>query len=70
MYPAGGISSAIENAFHTTPQLICLKGALEEVRMCFNKDFTVCYFFAYDESLHRLVDTSKLLPQLLSSFHT
>ncbi|KAI3678633.1 hypothetical protein L6452_37933 [Arctium lappa] len=39
-YPAGGISSAIENAFHTTPQLICLKGALEEVRLCFNKDFT------------------------------
>lgn len=45
-YPAGGISSAIENAFHTTPQLICLKGALEEVRMCLNKDFTVCYFFS------------------------
>ncbi|XP_024981415.1 ribonuclease 2 [Cynara cardunculus var. scolymus] len=40
-YPAGGISSAIENAFHTTPQLICLNGALEEVRLCFNKDFTV-----------------------------
>lgn len=39
MYPAGGIISAIENAFHTTPQLICTKGALEEVRLCLTKDF-------------------------------
>ncbi|KAL8261944.1 hypothetical protein R6Q59_025993 [Mikania micrantha] len=38
-YPSGGITSAIENAFHTTPQLICLNGALEEVRLCFTKDF-------------------------------
>ncbi|CAI9300912.1 unnamed protein product [Lactuca saligna] len=38
-YPAGGIISAIENAFHTTPQLICTKGALEEVRLCLTKDF-------------------------------
>ncbi|KAL4558486.1 hypothetical protein LXL04_036687 [Taraxacum kok-saghyz] len=38
-YPSGGIISAIENAFHTTPQLICTKGALEEVRMCLTKDF-------------------------------
>ncbi|XP_076940112.1 ribonuclease 2-like [Bidens hawaiensis] len=39
MYPSGGIISAIENAFHTTPQLICKKGALEEVRLCLTKDF-------------------------------
>ncbi|KAJ0547708.1 putative ribonuclease T(2) [Helianthus annuus] len=39
MYPSGGITAAIENAFHTTPQLVCLKGALEEVRLCLTKDF-------------------------------
>lgn len=44
-YPVGGITSAIENAFHTTPQLICLKGALEEVRLCFTKDFKVGHVF-------------------------
>uniref|UniRef100_A0A6N2MPZ5 Uncharacterized protein n=1 Tax=Salix viminalis TaxID=40686 RepID=A0A6N2MPZ5_SALVM len=38
-YPLGGIVSAIENAFHTTPQLVCSKGALEELRLCFYKDF-------------------------------
>ncbi|KAI3806206.1 hypothetical protein L1987_22103 [Smallanthus sonchifolius] len=38
-YPSGGIISAIENAFHTTPQLVCLNGALEEVRLCLTKDF-------------------------------
>lgn len=47
-YPAGGITSAIENAFHTTPQLICTKGALEEVRLCLTKDFKVCRFFPFD----------------------
>nr|XP_043636074.1 ribonuclease 2-like [Erigeron canadensis] len=38
-YPSGGIISALENAFHSTPQIICSKGALEEVRICFTKDF-------------------------------
>jgi len=39
-YPIGGIITAIQNAFHATPQLICKKGALEELRLCFYKDFT------------------------------
>ncbi|KAI3760312.1 hypothetical protein L1987_50706 [Smallanthus sonchifolius] len=38
-YPSAGIISAIENAFHTNPQLVCLNGALEEVRLCLTKDF-------------------------------
>nr|GEW28941.1 ribonuclease 2 [Tanacetum cinerariifolium] len=38
-YPGGGIISALENAFHATPQIICLNGALEEVRLCLTKDF-------------------------------
>lgn len=38
-YPLGGIISAIENAFHTTPLLVCSKGAVQELRLCFYKDF-------------------------------
>ncbi|KAK2966609.1 hypothetical protein RJ640_025294 [Escallonia rubra] len=38
-YPLGGIISAIQNAFHTTPLLICSKGAVQELRLCFYKDF-------------------------------
>ncbi|WJX86860.1 Ribonuclease 2 [Trifolium repens] len=38
-YPLGGIISAIENAFHASPQIICSKGSIEELRLCFYKDF-------------------------------
>lgn len=40
-YPLGGIISAIENAFHATPKLACSKGAVEELHLCFYKDFKV-----------------------------
>lgn len=38
-YPLGGIISAIQNAFHTTPLIICSCGAVEELHLCFYKDF-------------------------------
>ncbi|KAL3724997.1 hypothetical protein ACJRO7_030069 [Eucalyptus globulus] len=38
-YPLGGIVSAIQNAFHVTPEIACSNGALQEVRLCFYKDF-------------------------------
>ncbi|TMX03143.1 hypothetical protein EJD97_018050, partial [Solanum chilense] len=37
-YPLGGIISAIQNAFHATPELICSGDAVEELRICFYKD--------------------------------
>lgn len=40
-YPLQGIVSAIENAFHATPQLVCSGDAVEELRLCFYKDFKV-----------------------------
>ncbi|KAK4706256.1 hypothetical protein R3W88_034201 [Solanum pinnatisectum] len=40
-YPLGGIISAIQNAFHTTPELVCSGDALEELRICFYKNFEV-----------------------------
>ncbi|XP_027165356.1 ribonuclease 2-like isoform X1 [Coffea eugenioides] len=38
-YPLGGIIAAIQNAFHATPELQCKGGAVEELRLCFFKDF-------------------------------
>lgn len=40
-YPLGGIVSAIQNAFHATPELECSGDAVEELRLCFYKDFKV-----------------------------
>ncbi|KAK4408737.1 Ribonuclease 2 [Sesamum angolense] len=37
-YPLGGIVSAIQNAFHTTPELECKGDAIEELRLCFDKN--------------------------------
>ncbi|KAG6418025.1 hypothetical protein SASPL_120223 [Salvia splendens] len=38
-YPLGGIVSAIEKAYHATPALACSGDAVEELRLCFSKDF-------------------------------
>lgn len=40
-YPLGGVISAIQNAFHATPLLSCSNGAVEELQICFYKDFKV-----------------------------
>lgn len=40
-YPLGGIVSAIEKAYHATPALVCSDDAVEELRLCFSKDFKV-----------------------------
>jgi len=38
-YPLGGVISAIQTAFHVTPSLSCSNGAVEELQICFYKDF-------------------------------
>ncbi|KAK4483012.1 hypothetical protein RD792_010188 [Penstemon davidsonii] len=38
-YPLGGIISAIQNAFHATPEIECSGDAVQELRLCFYKDF-------------------------------
>ncbi|KAK9684820.1 hypothetical protein RND81_10G235100 [Saponaria officinalis] len=38
-YPLGGIRTAIENAFHISPLIVCSSGAIQEIRLCFYKDF-------------------------------
>lgn len=48
-YPLGGIISAIQNAFHATPELVCSGDAVDELRLCFYKDFKV-FLFSYKQS--------------------
>ncbi|KZV32200.1 ribonuclease 2-like [Dorcoceras hygrometricum] len=38
-YPLGGIISAVQNAFHLTPEVQCTGDSVEELRLCFYKDF-------------------------------
>ncbi|KNA04473.1 hypothetical protein SOVF_199410 [Spinacia oleracea] len=38
-YPLGGIISAIENAFHISPTVVCSGDAVKELNLCFYKDF-------------------------------
>ncbi|KAK4752588.1 hypothetical protein SAY87_021386 [Trapa incisa] len=38
-YPLGGVITAIQNAFHTTPEIACSNGAVDEIRLCLYKDF-------------------------------
>ncbi|GMH27963.1 hypothetical protein Nepgr_029806 [Nepenthes gracilis] len=38
-YPLGGIVSAIENAFHASPLVVCSGNDVEELRLCLYKDF-------------------------------
>ncbi|XP_043707037.1 ribonuclease 2 isoform X2 [Telopea speciosissima] len=38
-YPLGGVISAIENAVGASPLLSCSHGAVEEISLCFYKDF-------------------------------
>ncbi|KAK9087881.1 hypothetical protein Syun_030275 [Stephania yunnanensis] len=38
-YPLGGIISAVEIAVGATPLIVCSHGAVEELRICFHKDF-------------------------------
>ncbi|KAK1398051.1 Ribonuclease T(2) [Heracleum sosnowskyi] len=38
-YPLGGIITAVQNAFHATPEITCSQGSVEELRLCFYKDF-------------------------------
>lgn len=40
-YPIGGIISAIENVFQATPEIECSGDAVEELYLCFYKDFKV-----------------------------
>ncbi|GER54588.1 S-like RNase [Striga asiatica] len=65
-YPLGGIITAIQNAFHTTPQLECSGDALQELYICFYKDFSPrdCAAGANTES--DTVSSSKSCPKYIS----
>lgn len=65
-YPVGGIISAIQNAFHTTPQLVCSKGAVEELRLCFYKDFKFRDCVNGSSSQNSMVSSKSSCPKYVS----
>ncbi|CAA0806013.1 Ribonuclease 2 [Striga hermonthica] len=64
-YPLGGIISAIQNAFHATPELECSGDAVEELRLCFYKDFKPrdC---GVTKTGHRVTDSDTSCPKYVS----
>ncbi|PIA63856.1 hypothetical protein AQUCO_00201287v1 [Aquilegia coerulea] len=60
-YPLGGIVSAIQNAVRATPQLECRNGAVEELHLCFYKNFEPRDCVTKGNSL-----TSKACPRYVS----
>ncbi|XP_022143545.1 ribonuclease 2 isoform X2 [Momordica charantia] len=64
-YPLGGIISAIENAFHATPSLVCSKDAVKELHLCFYKDFKPRDCVLTD-SQNSIVSAKKSCPKYVS----
>lgn len=44
-YPLGGIIAAIQTAFHINPEVMCVERSVQEIRLCFHKDFKVFLYF-------------------------
>ncbi|XP_073057242.1 ribonuclease 2 [Primulina eburnea] len=61
-YPLGGIISAIQNAFHLTPELECTGDSVEELRLCFYKDFKPRDCANDSNSLSSMVNSKKSCP--------
>ncbi|MBA0686381.1 hypothetical protein Goari_013988 [Gossypium aridum] len=59
-YPLGGLVSAIENSFQATPEVICSKHDVKEIRLCFYKDFKVRFAPLVLHHLHDLMYVLKL----------
>ncbi|KAL6209069.1 hypothetical protein ACLB2K_020012 [Fragaria x ananassa] len=65
-YPLGGIVSAIQNAFHATPKLVCRNGAVEELHLCFYKDFKPRDCAGASSSLNDMLYSSSSCPNYIS----
>ncbi|KAM4077623.1 hypothetical protein ACJW30_12G152500 [Castanea mollissima] len=65
-YPLGGIVSAIENAFHATPKLVCSKGSVEELHLCFYKDFKPRDCVVGSSRLNDMVSSKGSCPRYVS----
>ncbi|KAL8129249.1 hypothetical protein V2J09_018404 [Rumex salicifolius] len=68
-YPLGGIISAVENAFHASPLIVCSKGAIEELRLCFYKDFKVNLWSSVsyaEKRMDLMLDKLENLPGFIS----
>ncbi|KAL3850489.1 hypothetical protein ACJIZ3_012371 [Penstemon smallii] len=65
-YPLGGIISAIQNAFHATPELECSGDAVEELHLCFYKDFKPRDCAVKSIAQSGLVNSRKSCPKYVS----
>ncbi|KHN27253.1 ribonuclease 2-like [Glycine soja] len=65
-YPLGGIISAIENAFHASPQIVCSKDSVEELRLCFYKDFQPRDCALGSDTKINMVTSKKSCPKYVS----
>jgi hypothetical protein len=45
-YAVGHIVAVIEYAFGAMPSLVCKNGSVQELRLCFHKDYQVGSFFS------------------------
>jgi len=43
-YPLGDIVATVKKAVGATPEMVCKSGSVQELRICFNKDFKVHNF--------------------------
>lgn len=44
-YALSDVIDAIKHAFGASPQIVCKKGSIEELRLCFTKDLKVSSLF-------------------------
>jgi ribonuclease T2 len=49
-YALTDVISTIKLAFGGSPQIICKKGSVEELRLCFTKDLKVSSLLSFDRS--------------------
>ncbi|KAI3450157.1 hypothetical protein Pfo_006822 [Paulownia fortunei] len=65
-YPLGGIISAIQDAFHATPELECSGDAVEELRLCFYKDFKLRDCAVKSNTESGTINSKKSCPRYVS----
>uniref|UniRef100_A0A453G5E5 Uncharacterized protein n=2 Tax=Triticinae TaxID=1648030 RepID=A0A453G5E5_AEGTS len=49
-YALSDVIDTIKHAFGGSPQIICKKGSVEELRLCFTKDLKVSHLLSLDRS--------------------
>ncbi|EYU46082.1 hypothetical protein MIMGU_mgv1a011196mg [Erythranthe guttata] len=62
-YPLEGIISAIQTAFHVTPELQCSGNSIDELRLCFSKDLKLTDCEAESSTKSVLINSETSCPK-------